>query len=400
MKKLTVFLLTMLLLTGCAASAAQPTAQPTALPTEIIAEPTSPADTEAAAETVPPTDPIDELLSNMSLREKVGQLFITRPEQLVPDVEAVTAVTPALTQALTEYPLGGILLFGKNIQNPQQLMAFTEALAAAEGIPMFLAVDEEGGLVARLANNSAFGLPRYGSAKQVGLNRNPADALEMGQTIGGYLKEYGFNLDFAPVADVFTNPNNTVIGSRAFSSDPETAALMASAFRDGLSEKGMIGSFKHFPGHGDTAQDSHTGLAVSSKTLEELESCEFLPFLEATAQDMVMVGHIALPNVTGDLLPATLSPAIVTGILKEQLGFEGLVITDAMEMGAIVESYGSGTATVMALQAGCHLILVPQDLQESFDAVLDALDAGTLTHQWLEDTVRKILEFKTLHGLL
>ena len=387
MKKLIAFLLAALLLTGCAAPAETTVPVATTLPTETV--PT----------TVAP-DPMDILLESMTLREKVGQLFIARAEQLLPEAGFITEVTPELETALTEYPLGGIILFADNVVTPEQLLALNAGLSEVSEIPLFIAVDEEGGLVARLAKNRAFHLPRYTSAMDVGASGNPEDTLEMGRTIGGYLAEYGFNLDFAPVADVHTNPKNPVIGTRAFSTDPVVAAQMAAAFANGLEENGIIATFKHFPGHGDTAEDSHSGLAVVYKTKDALESCEFLPFREATARDMVMVAHVALPNVTGDMTPATLSRPIVTGILKEELGFDGLVITDAMEMGAIVETYGSGTAAVAALEAGCHIILIPQNLPEAFDAVLAALEDGTLTTQWLDATVRKILEFKVLHGIL
>jgi len=385
MKKLILLLLAALLLSGCSGSSAPATLpETTAAPTETTAAP----------------DPLDSMLADMTLRQKVGQLFITRPEQLLPEAGPIREATPELEQALAEYPLGGIILFADNVMKPEQLLALNDSLAQMPGIPMFIAVDEEGGLVARLAGNWKFKLPRYQSAMAVGSSGDPADALEMGRTIGGYLAEYGFNLDFAPVADVHTNPKNPVIGTRAFSTDPAVAAQMAAAFAEGLEENGIIATFKHFPGHGDTAEDSHSGLAVVYKTKEELESCEFIPFREATARDMVMVAHVALPNVTGDMTPATLSPAIVTGILKDELGFEGLIITDAMEMGAIVETYGSGPAAVAALQAGCHIILIPEDLPEAFDAVLTALEDGTLSTEWLDETVRKILEFKQAHGIL
>ena len=401
MKKWILILLAVLMLAGCAAPGAQETTAP---PTEITEAPivttAPPETTEAAPETTVPSVSLDSMLADMTLRKKVGQLFIVRLEQLLPDTGAVQDVTPELEQALEEYPMGGVILFGDNVKKPEQLLALNAGLAEMPGIPMFIAVDEEGGLVARLANNWKFKLTKYSSAMAVGSSGDPADALEMGRTIGGYLSEYGFNLDFAPVADVHTNPKNPVIGTRAFSTDPVIAAQMVDAFRDGLEENDIIATFKHFPGHGDTAEDSHSGLAVVYKTREELEECEFIPFREATAQDMVMVAHVALPNVTGDMTPATLSPAIVTGILKEELGFEGLVITDAMEMGAIVETYGSGPAAVAALQAGCHIILIPEDLTEAFDAVMAALEDGTLTMEWLDETVMKILEFKQLHGIL
>lgn len=397
MKRILCLLLLCLILSGCAAEPAVTTA-PEAV--TISVETTAVPDTTAAPETTAAPDPLDRMLSNMSLRQKVGQLFITRPEQLLPDTGAVTEMTPELAAALEEYPLGGIILFADNVVTPDQLLALNEGLSRTSGIPLFIAVDEEGGIVTRLARNRAFNLPRYQSAMAVGSSGDPADALEMGRTIGDYLAKYGFNLDFAPVADVHTNPQNPVIGTRAFSTDPEIAAQMAAAFAQGLEENGITATFKHFPGHGDTAEDSHSGLAVVYKTLEELETCEFLPFLEATSRDMVMAAHVSLPNVTGDMTPATLSRQIITDILKGQLGFEGLIITDAMEMGAIVETYGSGQAAVAALQAGCHLILIPDDLPEAFDAVIAALEDGSLTMEWLDETVRKILEFKEVHGIL
>lgn len=398
MKKRILILLAVLMLAGCAAPAAQET---TAAPTETTVTTTVPPETtEAAPETTVPAVSLDSLLAGMTLRQKVGQLFIVRLEQLLPGTGTVRDVTPELEQALEEYPMGGVILFGDNVMKPEQLLALNAGLAEMPGIPLFIAVDEEGGLVARLANNWKFKLTKFDSAMAVGSSGDPADALEMGRTIGGYLSEYGFNLDFAPVADVHTNPKNPVIGTRAFSTDPVIAAQMADAFRDGLEENDIIATFKHFPGHGDTAEDSHSGLAVVNKTREELENCEFIPFREAAAQDMVMVAHVALPNVTGDMTPATLSHQIVTEILKEELGFEGLVITDAMEMGAIVETYGSGPAAVAALRAGCHIILIPDDLEEAFDAVMAGLEDGTLSMEWLDETVRKILEFKQLHGIL
>ena len=388
MRKLISILLICLLLAGCAVAPAAPETTPatptTAVPRETTAEP----------------DPLRLMLDSMTRSQKVGQLFICAPEQVLTGVDAVVSMEDALEEALTRYPLGGIILFTKNIRNPEQLSALNQALKNAGGIPMFLAVDEEGGAVARLGNHKAFDLPTYKSAAAVGVNRDPADALEMGRTIGTYLYQHGFNLNFAPVADVNTNPNNPVIGTRAFSSDPEVAARMAAAFAAGLRESGICATFKHFPGHGDTNQDSHTGLAVSYRSREEMESCEWLPFRQATFLDLVMTAHVALPEITGDMTPSTLSREIVTGILREELMFEGLIITDAMNMGAIADTYSSGEAAVTALRAGCDIILMPENLPEAFDAVIAALEAGTLTEDWLNDTVYRILEFKAFHGIL
>ena len=388
MKKLVSLLLSCLLLAGCAAAPAAPETTPTTPPTA------SPRETTAAP------DPLALMLDSMTTEQKVGQLFIGAPEQVLTEADAIVSMDEALEEALTRYPLCGIILFAKNIQNPEQLTALNQALKNAEGIPMFLAVDEEGGPVARLGNHKAFDLPTYKNAAAVGASGDPADALEMGRTIGGYLAEYGFNLNFAPVADVNTNPHNPVIGTRAFSDHPEMAARMAAAFAAGLREAGICATFKHFPGHGDTNQDSHTGLAVSCRSREELESCEWLPFRQATFLDLVMTAHVALPEITGDMTPSTLSREVVTGILREELMFEGLIITDAMNMGAIADTYSSGEAAVAALQAGCDIILMPENLPEAFDAVLAALEVGTLSEDWLNDTVYRILEFKQIHGIL
>ena len=394
MRRLFLLLLTgALLLSGCAGGSSGATESTAATETSVETIAAVQIPTESA-------DPLQELLDSLTPEQKVGQLFIVCPEQLYGAEGAVTEITDGLADSLSRYPVGGIILFSDNIVSPEQLLTLNRSLSALSRIPLFLSVDEEGGAVARLARNPAFQLPTYQNAAAVGASGNPQDAWAMGSTIGQYLAEYGFNLNFAPVADVNTNPRNPVIGSRAFSSDAAIAAAMAAAFTGGLNQQGIIGTYKHFPGHGDTAEDSHSGLAVNHKTHEELESCEWIPFREAGIADLVMVGHIALPQVTGDMTPATLSHQIVSELLKGQLGFTGLVVTDSMQMGAITGSFSSGEAAVTALTAGCDLILMPEDLPEAFDAVLAALEDGTLSMEWLDETVYRILAFKLLHGIL
>jgi len=398
------------MLAGCAGLFPEPTEAPTVAAVTETAVPETAVPTEAPTEaptqpepTAPP-DYITSLLQSMTLRQKVGQLFIVSPDSLDPPADpeekCATSCTPALAEAMKEYPVGGIILFAENMESPQQLKDFTAGLQACSEIPLFLCVDEEGGIVSRLANLKAFDLPKYKSAASVGKSGNPDKALEMGRTIGAYLKEYGFNVDFAPVADVNTNPKNTVIGTRAFSSKPETAGQMVAAMAEGLREQGIIATFKHFPGHGDTAEDSHDNLAVSRKTAAELAACEWIPFAAATENDMVMVGHIALPNVLSDRTPASMSPEAVTGILKNQLSFRGLIITDSLAMGAITELYTSGKAALSAVRAGCDLILMPANLETAFDAVVNAYETGELDVAVLDATVERILRFKEQHGIL
>lgn len=353
---------------------------------------------------------VESLMAGMSLREKVGQLFLVRPDALDPaqtqeeiddsDAPGVKELTPAMEEMLKKYPVGGVVLFGKNLSSPRQVTAFNQALQEARSIPLFIGVDEEGGSVARLANHPGFDLPQYESAGAVGATGDPENAREMGQVIGGYLNEYGFNLDFAPVADVNTNPQNPVIGDRAFSSQPRQAAQMATAMAEGLTQEGIIPVFKHFPGHGDTAEDSHSGIAVTYKTAQEMESCEWIPFSQVPEGAWVMVGHIAAPEITGDLTPASLSPALVTGVLREQLGFEGLVVTDSLAMGAITLEYTPGQAALEALNAGCDLLLMPAGLEEAFEAVVTAVENGTLSQERLDQSVERILEYKLEYGLL
>ena len=359
---------------------------PTAVPTTV------------PPQTTLPPSPADTMLQEMSLREKVGQLFIIAPEALDPNAQ--TAVSDSTRQLLQEYPVGGFILFSDNIESPDQVTAFLTDLQDASKLAPFLSVDEEGGLVARLANAPGFDLPQYESAWAVGADADPAAALKMGNTIGAYLKESGFNMDFAPVADVNTNPDNPVIGTRAFSSDAATAATLARAMADGLTQQDIIPVFKHFPGHGDTDQDSHDDLAVTYKSEAELSACEWLPFQEASDADCIMVGHIAVPSMDEDILPATMSRTLVTDILKEKLGFEGLIITDSLSMGAITNRYTSGEAALGALQSGCHILLMPEDFTQAFDAVISAVESGEFSRQQLDETVHKILEFKLRHGLM
>ena len=352
----------------------------------------------------------EEMLRQMTLREKVGQLFIIRPDALDftlsqetiddPNTPGVTAVSDEMKSAIREYPAGGLVLFGKNLVSPQQITAFNKELQKCSGAPLFLCVDEEGGAVARLANHPAFDLPQYESAAAVGKSGDPEDARRMGSTIGAYLYDYGFNVDFAPDADVNTNPDNPVIGTRAFSSDAQTAAALARGMADGLRQQGILPVFKHFPGHGDTLEDSHAGIAVTHKTREQLETCEFLPFEQASRQEAIMVGHIAVPELTGDLTPATMSERMVTEVLKNQLGFEGLIVTDSLSMGAITDAYSPADAALTALAAGCDLLLMPNDYRQAFDAVLAAAEDGILLESQLDDIVLRILQCKEDLGLL
>ncbi len=333
-------------------------------------------------------------IENLTLREKVGQLFIVRPEVLDSTLTEATAVTDNMRQFMEKYPVGGVAMFAINITGASQITTFNTELQNESRIPLFIAIDEEGGNVARLANKSVLNLKKYESAAAVGASGNPADGLEMGNTIGSYLRSFGFNMNFAPVADVNTNPNNTVIGKRAFSSDPVIASEMALSFAQGLKNNQVTPVFKHFPGHGDTNEDSHSLLAVNNKTLEEMEACEWLAYKNLTKDDCVMVGHIATPNLTGNNTPATVSYQLVTDYLRNYLGFEGLIITDSLLMGAVTNSYTSAEVCIGAVKAGCDILLDPASFTDAFEAIVKAVENGEISEERLDESVKRILEFK------
>ena len=383
-------LLAALVFTGCST---RPAAPQTEAPAPVPAASAAPLPIDGA-------EAVEAALENMTLEEKVGQLFFVRADVLDPHAGGLTEMTVTAGAMLVRCGVGGVVLFEDNIESPAQLRELTAALQRASKTPLLIAADEEGGAVSRLANTPSLGLPRYPGAAAVGPGGTAA-AEEMGRTIGQYLRDYGVAMDFAPVADVNTNPANPVIGPRAFSSDAAQAASLAGAMASGLRASGVIPVYKHFPGHGDTAEDSHFGLAVSSKTAEELRACEWLPYIRNDLTGCaVMVGHIALPAVTGDMTPASLSERVVTGYLRGELGFEGLVITDALAMGSITLAYSSGEAALAALRAGCDVLLMPASLLEGYETVLTAVRSGELPESRIDESVRRILTYKAAVGLL
>lgn len=378
-------------------------------PTETAPPP--PMETEAtrpSVETEPPTEPpetvplrerAEAILASMTRKEKIAQLFVVRPETLT---GLETQSLENLPQLLEAQSVGGILLFSKNVENPEQCAALIRDFQAASPLPLLVAVDEEGGAVSRLASNPAMNMTQFPAMGQVGKSRDRLEAYRVGLTIGSEIRALGFNLDFAPVADVNTNPDNPVIGDRAFHSDPEVAADLVSACVFGFYDAQVVSCLKHFPGHGDTAADPHHGYAETLRTLEQLEETELLPFRAGlnAGCPMVMVGHIACPMVTGDTTPASLSPLIVQNLLRGELGFQGVVVTDALEMDAIAELYPGGEAAVLALEAGCDLLLLPENLPEAMAAVETAMGDGRITQARLDDSVRRILELKLEYGII
>ncbi len=341
-----------------------------------------------------------EILASMTLEEQVYQMFIVTPETLT-GASTVTQAGATTKAALQAHPVGGLVYFAANILTPEQCTTMISNTQSYSEIGLFIAVDEEGGRVARIGSNSAMGTTSFSSMSTIGSTGDVSKAYEVGSTIGTEIAQFGFNLDFAPVADVNSNPNNTVIGDRAFGSDPELVAEMVASAVQGFRDSGMLCTLKHFPGHGDTDTDSHYGYTEVLKTLQELRSVEFLPFqagIDAGA-DFVMMGHISVPEVTGDDTPASLSATMI-GILRDELNFQGLIITDSMVMSAITDRYTSAQAAVLAVQAGVDVILEPSSLTGAVQGILSAVEEGTISEERIQESVVKILEVKLRSGII
>lgn len=342
-----------------------------------------------------------KILETMSLEEKIYQMFIVTQEQLT-GVGNVIQSGSSTRAAIEKQPVGGIIYFTPNLVSREQTGAMISNIQSYSKLGLFIAVDEEGGIVSRVARNEAMGTTAFPAMGTIGSSGDPDKAYEVGCTIGTDIAALGFNLDFAPVADVNSNPNNPVIGTRAFHSDPVTAAKMVAACVRGFNDSGMLCTLKHFPGHGDTSTDSHYGEAEISKNLEELMQCELLPFISGieAGAPFIMVGHITAPNVTDEPVPATLSHDIVTGLLREKLQYDGLIITDSMTMQAITDRYSSGEAAVKAIAAGVDIILIPQNLNNAVAGIKTAVADGTLTEERLDESVLRILETKIRSGII
>ena len=352
---------------------------------------------EAALE--PELTEAEKILSEMTVEDKVAQLFVITPEALT-DSSGVTLAGETTKAAIDEVPVGGIIYMGDNLQSADQvkeMLSNTNSYSIERtGLSMLLCVDEEGGTVARVAGSGRFDATNVGNMCDIGSDGTVQDAREAGETMGDYLSELGFNVDFAPVADVLTNQENSIVKYRSFGSDVDTVSDMSIAVAEGLKSKGIEATYKHFPGHGATAGDTHLGAAFTTKTKEELMEEELVPFQNAidNGANIIMVSHISVPNITGHDTPASLSSDMIDGMLRTDMGFDGIVITDAMEMGAISSKYASDEAAVMAIQAGADMILTPEDFRLAYDGVLEAVKSGKISEERLDQSVERIIELK------
>ena len=355
-----------------------------------------------------PDDEIEAQLKNMTLKEKIGQMFYVRLESLDTTIHWKTYadlqenpmhdLNKTIRDVNAKYPIGGLILYAWNIKDKPQLAKLISDIRALNGKPL-LCIDEEGGRIARIAKNENFDVEVIGPMADIGKTGDPKNAYHAGNVIGTYLTKYGFDIDFAPVADVNTNPDNIIIGDRAFSDKPEVAAPMVVSYLQGLKDAGVTGCVKHFPGHGDTKTDTHFGYASTQKTWAEMLQCEMVTFKAGIdwGCQLIMTAHIGTPNVTGSDVPATMSSVILQDKLRGELGYQNIIITDGMEMGAITTQYTSEEAAVNSIKAGVDIVLGPKNFVPAFEAVLKAVEKGTITEERINQSVRRILKLKKQH---
>ncbi len=335
------------------------------------------------------TSPVD----SMSLEEKVGQMIFG-------GIEGVE-LSEKSREMIREDKVGGIIFFKDNLVNANQIVTLLNSIKAEnmqQQYPLFLGIDQEGGKVTRIPE-----LNNLPTNKQIGKKDNPALAFQLGELLGKQLNAFGFNLDFAPVLDVDSNPNNPVIGDRSFGSDPKLVSELGISTMKGLQSENVISVIKHFPGHGDTEVDSHIELPIVSKNMKELQALEFIPFQNAlkSGADVVMIGHILLPEIDANK-PSSISNVVITKILREQLKYEGVVMTDDMTMKAILDNYEIGEAAVEAVKAGNDIVLIAHDYEKvhrAIQAILEAVRNEEIKVEQIDRSVERILQLKEKYQL-
>ncbi len=337
---------------------------------------------------------IDEMIDQMTLEEKVGQLLVIGVEG--------TSFSNEMDNLIRNYHVGGVIIMGRNVATTTEMLQLINDIKKANKPnknPLFLSVDEEGGRVSRLP----IGIPKLPTSEKIGKLNDESLNYRTGVYLAKVLNEFGYNMNFAPVLDVNSNSRNPVIGDRSFGSDPTQVAQLGISTMHGMMDNGIISVVKHFPGHGDTVVDSHKALPKVETTLETLRSVELVPFQKAIEEgaDVVMVAHILFPVLDPDY-PSSMSKAIITGLLRDEMQFEGVVITDDLTMGAIVSNYAIPEAAVQSFIAGSDLLLVVSDYEvqlNTFNALIKAIETGVITEQRLNESVKRILTLKVKYSV-
>lgn len=361
---------------------------------------------------------VNRYLKHMTLEEKVGQMLMPSIRYTdgtnVGEVSGkpVTKMVPELKSMIEKYHLGGVILFSQNVQTTEQTAKLTYDLQkVSKKIPMFISIDQEGGLVYRLQEGTE--LP---GNMAIGATRSEDLAYKNGQVVGSEIKAVGINWNLAPVADVNINPANPVIGIRSFGGDPDLVSKMTIAYMKGEQSENVAACLKHFPGHGDVAIDSHLGLGSVDKDRATLDKVELKPFRDAinAGADAIMTAHLSFPALDDTkvtmtapdgttkviTLPATLSYKILTGLIRNEYGFNGVVITDAMNMKAISDNFGPVDATIKAIKAGADIVLMPTDLDGAYNELIKEVKNGEIQMSRIDESVRRILTLKLKRGIL
>lgn len=398
---ITGFILIVILFAGCATNNAVKKETKPNLPIETTAIQKSNPEEKGPSEEEILEKRVNSILTSLSLEEKIGQLFLISVRNSYNGTRMLHADT-YMENIIKNFHPGGIILFSINFDNPIQTRDLIRDTQAMSSIPLFVAVDEEGGRVARLGNSERMSVTKLPPAAIIGKTGKTEYARIATEVISRELKAYGFNMNMAPVADVNTNPANPVIGDRTYSEQAEIAGKMVAEVVETMADEQIISVLKHFPGHGDTSSDSHEGDVILLNDLKRLESIEFVPFrmgINAGA-DAVMTAHIEIPLVTGNDLPATMSPYFLKDILRKEMGFEGIIITDAMDMGAIKQHWTAGEAAVNALLAGVDVILMPASINDAEQGIKEALAQGIISEERIDQSVRRILRTKIKRGIM
>lgn len=327
----------------------------------------------------------DNKIDEMSLEEKIGQLLIISYRK--------DDIKEKLPTILEEVKPGGFILFSENITTYDDTINLIKSIKNSNDIPLFIGIDEEGGNVQRLKNLKDYktsDIPYMSYVKTIN------DAYNLGKVIAEELRVFGINLDFAPVIDCNWDNPKSVIGKRAFEGDYTTVAKLGVSLAKGLKNNKVIPTYKHFPNHGATATDSHQDLPVINKTEEELLNNDLIPYQEAIKNnaDMIMISHLALPKITKDYTPASLSYEIITNLLKKKLDFKGLVVTDALNMQALTKNYSEKEILIKAINAGADLLLMPEDPVNAVKIIKEAVNGGLISEERINESVEKILSLK------
>lgn len=326
-------------------------------------------------------------MDNLSIDEKIAQMLIV---YYIGD-----EYDENLSNIIKEVKPGGFILMSDNITTYDRTLNFVKGMQNDSDIPMIISTDEEGGSVQRIKGIRDISVTDIPYMYYLGQTKDKNLAYKVGKIIANELRTIGVNLTYAPVMDIYSNPNNTVIGKRSFGSDPNTVYDMATSLKNGIEDNLVNTCIKHFPGHGDTETDSHFEIPIINKTLDELENSDLLPFIKSINDtNMIMVGHIALPKITNSSIPASLSKEIVTDLLKNKYNYKGLVITDALNMGSLTNNYSDKEIYTMAINAGVDLLLMPNGSKNAIKYIKEAIDDEEMDINTINESVRKILTYK------